>query len=85
MHTVLRLALERLNLPIPQQAEPAPPSAFFRRRPTSTEFSTPRAEDYAKELHTCWIDSKSCSRLSADGHVLEAMHGMTEPPDETVW
>ncbi|CAJ1061424.1 LOW QUALITY PROTEIN: uncharacterized protein LOC114481864 [Xyrichtys novacula] len=74
MRAIPRMALERLGLPIPQQAEPAPVSAFFRRRPTSTAFAILHAEDFIKELHACWRDSKACSRVSADGHTLAAMH-----------
>ncbi|XP_074544637.1 uncharacterized protein LOC141804210 [Halichoeres trimaculatus] len=74
MRAVMRLALERLNTPVPQQAEAAPASAFFRRRPASTAFAIPHSVDYLKELQTCWRDSKACSRLSADGRTLAAMH-----------
>ena len=74
MRAVLWTALEKLNLDIPQQAESAPASAFFRRRPASTAFAVPHAEDYLKELQACWGDSKALSRLSADGRMLAAMH-----------
>lgn len=50
MCAVLPMALEQPNLPIPQQAEPTPVSAFFRRRPTSTAFVVPRELKGAAQL-----------------------------------
>ena len=74
MRAILRMALERQQLAIPQQAESAPASAFFRRRPASTAFAVPHSVDFLSELQTCWRDTKACSRLSADGRTLAAMH-----------
>ena len=73
MQEVLLLALERQHLTVPQQAEAAPASAFFRRRPPVKAFTVPRAEDFVRELQTCWRDTKACSHLSADGRALAAM------------
>ncbi len=70
----MRMALERLHLEVPPQAEAAPASTFFRRRPAPTGFAVPHSEDYLKELQACWRDTKACSRLSADGRTLAAMH-----------
>lgn len=74
MRAIMRTALERLHMDLPQQAEAAPASAFFRRRPAPTTFAIPHSEDYLKELQACWRDTKARSRLSADGRTLAAMH-----------
>lgn len=78
MQSVLRMALDRLNMGVPQQAEVAPESAFFRRgRPPST-FTIPPSAEYLKELHACWRDPSALSRLSADGRTLAAMNNAAE-------
>lgn len=74
MRAIMRMALERLHMEVPQLAEAAPASAFFRRRPAPAAFAIPHSEDYLKELQACWRDTKACSRLSADGRTLAAMH-----------
>ncbi|CAJ1053304.1 LOW QUALITY PROTEIN: uncharacterized protein LOC114481864 [Xyrichtys novacula] len=75
MRAILRMALEKLKVAIPDQAGSAPTSRFFRRKPASNAFSVPHAEDYLRELQVCWADSKACSRLTSDGRALAAMHG----------
>lgn len=78
MQSVLRMALERLHVDVPQQAAVTPESAFFRRgRPPST-FTVPPSAEYLRELHACWRDPSALSRLSADGRALAAMHNAAE-------
>lgn len=74
MQDVMRMALEQLQLTIPQGEVSAPGSAFFRRGRPPTPFSVPPSEEYLRELHACWRDPSALSRLSADGRVLAAMH-----------
>ena len=74
MRAILRMALEKLKLDIPEQEGSAPTSKFFKRKPLSTAFAVPHAEDYVRELQSCWTDSKARSRLTSDGRTLAAMH-----------
>ena len=74
MRAILRTALEKLKLTIPEQEGSAPTSNFFKRKPLSTAFAVPHAEDYVRELQSCWTDSKARSRLTSDGRTLAAMH-----------
>ena len=74
MRAILRMALEKLKLTIPEQEGSAPTSKFFKRKPLSTAFAVPHAEDYVRELQSCWTDSKARSRLASDGRTLAAMH-----------
>ena len=73
MRAILRMALERLNMSVPQQAESAPASAFFRRRPPPTTFSVPRSEDFLRELQASWADTRAGARMSADARTLAEM------------
>ncbi|XP_074533298.1 uncharacterized protein LOC141796211 [Halichoeres trimaculatus] len=86
MQAIMRTALERLQLDMPQQTHSAPESAFFRRRRPSSAFSIPPSGDFLRELHACWRDTGALSRLSADGRTLAAMHnaagaGLERMPD----
>lgn len=74
VQSVMRMALDCLKLEIPQQTEPGPGSAFFRRGRAPSAFVVPPSEEYLRELHACWRDPGALSRLSADGRVLAAMH-----------
>lgn len=74
MRATMRMALDRLGLDVPQQAESAHASALFRRRPAPSAFAVPHSADYLNVLHAAWRDSKACSRLQADGRALAAMH-----------
>lgn len=78
MQSVLRLALERLGVAVPQPAEAAPESAFFRRERAPPAFTVPPSVEYLRELHACWRDPSALSRLSADGRALAAMHNAAE-------
>ena len=86
MNAVLRMALDRLQLEVPQPAGSAPASAFFRRKPAYVAFAVPHSVDYLRELQSAWRDTGACSRLSADGRALAAMHdaarvGLERMPD----
>ena len=74
MRAILRTALDKLKLAIPEQEGSAPTSKLFKRRPLPTAFAVPHAEDYLRELQSCWTDSKARSRLTSDGRTLAAMH-----------
>ena len=72
MGAIIRMALARLQLDVPQ-AQPAPASAFFRRSSAPATFTVPPSEEYLKELHACWRDSKALSHATSDGRTLAAM------------
>ena len=72
MGAIIRMALARLQLDLPQ-AQSAPASAFFRRGPAPANFTVPPSEDYLKELHACWRDSRALSHATSDGRALAAM------------
>ncbi|XP_041817854.1 uncharacterized protein LOC121624267 [Chelmon rostratus] len=72
MGAIIRMALARLQLDAPQ-AQSAPASAFFRRSTAPAAFSVPPSEEYLKELHACWRDSKALSHATSDGRTLAAM------------
>lgn len=74
MRAIMRMALERLNMAVPEQAEATPASAFFRRRPLPTAFSVPHSGDFIRELQSSWADTRAGARLSADARTLAAMH-----------
>ncbi|XP_047454133.1 uncharacterized protein LOC125016013 [Mugil cephalus] len=72
MGAIIRMALARLQLDLPQ-AQSAPASAFFRRGPSHTNFTVPPSEEYLRELHACWRDSRTLSHATSDGRTLAAM------------
>ena len=72
MGATVRGALARLQLDLPQEG-PAPVSAFFRNQRAPATFSVPPSEDYLKELHACWRDSKAFSHSNSDSRALAAM------------
>ncbi len=72
MAAVIRTALARLQLDLPQ-AQSTSTSAFFRRGSAPANFAVPPSEDYVKELHACWRDSRALSRPTSDGRALAAM------------
>jgi len=72
MAAIIRAALAHLQLPVPQ-ADVAQASAFFRRSPTPVPLTVPPSEEYLRELHACWRDTKALSRFSSDGLTLAAM------------
>ncbi len=72
MEDVIRAALARLQLDVPQ-AQLAPASAFFRRGPAPATFSAPPLDEYLRELHACWRDNKTLSHATSDGWTLAAM------------
>lgn len=74
MANVLRMAVDRLQLQVPEPAQSASGTAFFRRSSAPTSFVVPPSADYLQELHACWRDTGACSRLTSDGRVLAAMH-----------
>lgn len=74
MQDVMRLALTRLHLEVPQAGDPVPDSAFFRCGRPPAPFSVPQSEEYLRELHACWRDPGAFSRLPSQSRVLAAMH-----------
>lgn len=72
MGAIIRMALARLQLDVPQ-AQPAPASAFFRRGPAPATFTVPPSEEYLRELHACWRDTRALSHATSDGRTLAAM------------
>ena len=72
MGAIIRMALARLQLDVPQ-AQPAQASAFFRRGPAPTSFTVPPSEEYLGELHACWRDSRALSHALSDCRTLAAM------------
>ncbi|KAK0154140.1 hypothetical protein N1851_003764 [Merluccius polli] len=67
-----RGALARLGLDAPQ-TDPGQTSAFFRRNPAPATFTVPPSEEYVKELHACWRDSRALSHSTTDARTLAAM------------
>ena len=61
MAAIIHAALVRLQLQVPQ-ADSAPFT------PT-----VPPSEEYLRELHACWRDTKALSRFSSDARTLAAM------------
>ncbi|KAK7898748.1 hypothetical protein WMY93_019601 [Mugilogobius chulae] len=78
VQSALRMALDCLKVAAPQQPASVPESAFFRHGRASTTFAVPHSEDYLRELHTCWRDPTSLSRLSADGRLLASMFNSSQ-------
>ncbi|CAL8385973.1 unnamed protein product [Gadus morhua 'NCC'] len=72
MGAIILMALASLQLDVPQ-AQPAPASAFFRRGPAPASFTVPPSEEYLRELHACWRDSRALSHATSDGLPLAAM------------
>ena len=72
MAGVMRIALARLGLDAPQ-TDPGQASAFFRRNPAPATFTVPPSEEYVKELHACWRDSRALSHSTTDARTLAAM------------
>ena len=72
MGAIIRMALARLQLDVPQ-VQPAPASAFFRRGPAPATFTVPPSEEYLRELHACWRDTRALSHATSDGRTLAAM------------
>ncbi|KAK0149825.1 hypothetical protein N1851_009418 [Merluccius polli] len=72
MGVIIRMALARLQLDVPQ-VQPAPASAFFRRGPAPATFTVPPSEEYLRELHACWRDTRALSHTTSDGRTLAAM------------
>lgn len=72
MRDTLRAAFELLNLDMAQPSVPR--SAYFRRRPSTTEFSVPQSQDFLRELHSTWTDNRAGVQLSSEARDLAAMH-----------
>ncbi|CAL8237246.1 unnamed protein product, partial [Boreogadus saida] len=77
MAAVLRTALARLQLDA-AQTESAQASAFFRRNPVPATFSVPPSEEYPKELHACWRDTRALSHSTSDARTLAAMQNAAQ-------
>ena len=75
MAAVLRTALAHLRLDA-AQTESAQASAFFRRNPVPATFSVPPSEEYLKELHACWRDTRALSHSTSDARTLAAMQNL---------
>ncbi|KAK0146804.1 hypothetical protein N1851_013823 [Merluccius polli] len=72
MAGIMRGALARLGLDAPQ-TDPGQTSVFFRRNPAPATFTVPPSEEYVKELHACWRDSRALSHSTTDARTLAAM------------
>lgn len=70
--SAIRLALARLQLDVPL-VQPAASSAFFRRQSTASSFAVPPSDEYIKELHACWSDTRAFSKPTSDGRALASM------------
>ncbi|CAL8347638.1 unnamed protein product [Gadus morhua 'NCC'] len=77
MAAVLRTALACLQLDA-AQTESAQASAFFRRNPAPATFSVPPSEEYLKELHACWRDTRALSHSTSDARTLAAMQNAAQ-------
>ncbi len=66
MQAIIPMVLDRLQLEIPQKAESAPESTFFRSRSAPTAFAVLPSKEYLRELHACWRETGSHSHLSAN-------------------
>ncbi|CAL8269035.1 unnamed protein product [Boreogadus saida] len=77
MAAVLRTALARLQLDA-AQTESAQASAFFRRNPVPATFPVPPSEEYLKELHACWRDTRALSHSTSDARTLAAMQNAAQ-------
>ncbi|CAL8254546.1 unnamed protein product [Boreogadus saida] len=77
MAAVLRTALARLQLDA-AQTESAQASAFFRRNPVPATFSVPPSDEYLKELHACWRDTRALSHSTLDARTLAAMQNAAQ-------
>ncbi|CAL8388517.1 unnamed protein product [Boreogadus saida] len=77
MAAVLRTALARLQLDAAQTVS-AQASAFFRRNPVPATFSVPPSEEYLKELHACWRDTRALSHSTSDARTLAAMQNAAQ-------
>lgn len=64
------LALLQLNV---RRAPSAVPSSFFLYSKSDSAFVDPPSEEYIRELHACWSDTKAFSHLMTDGRALSAM------------
>ncbi|CAL8351538.1 unnamed protein product [Boreogadus saida] len=53
-------------------------SAFFRRNPAPATFSVPPSEEYLKELHACWRDTRALSHSTSDARTLAAMQNAAQ-------
>ncbi|MEQ2169046.1 hypothetical protein GOODEAATRI_020875, partial [Goodea atripinnis] len=60
----IKTALGRLQLDVPL-AQPAPSSAFFRRRDAEAAFVVPPSVVYVQELHACWTNTRGFSHPTA--------------------
>ncbi|CAL8352638.1 unnamed protein product [Boreogadus saida] len=76
MAAILRTALARLQLDA-AQTESAQASAFFRRNPGPATFSVPPSEEYLKELHACWRDTRALSHTTSDARTLAGPHAIS--------
>lgn len=70
--SVIRAALVHLQLDTPQRTA-ATGSAFFRRQGATPTLVVPPCQEYVKELHACWTDTKALSRLTSDGRAVASM------------
>ncbi|CAL8288514.1 unnamed protein product [Arctogadus glacialis] len=77
MAAVMRMALARIQLDA-AQTESAQASAFFRRNPAPATFSVPPSEEYLKELHACWRDTRTLSHSTSDARTLAAMQNAAQ-------
>lgn len=64
--------LAHLQLDTPQRTA-ARGSAFFRRQGATPTLVVPPCQEYVKELHACWTDTKALSRLTSDGRAVASM------------
>ena len=64
MAAIIRAALVRLQLQVPQ-ADSAQATAFFRHNPAPFTPTVPPSEEYLRELHVCWRDTRALSHSAA--------------------
>ncbi|CAK6978129.1 uncharacterized protein LOC115567755 [Scomber scombrus] len=72
MGAIIRMALTRLQLDVPQ-AQPAPASAFFRRGSAPATFTVPLSDLFLRESHAFWRITRALSHATSDGRTLAAM------------
>jgi len=64
MAAIIRAALARLQLQV-LQADSTQASAFFRHNPAPVTLTVPPSEEYLRELHACWRDTRDLSHSAA--------------------
>lgn len=74
MPDIICMAVNRLQVQVPQPDQSTPGTDFFRCDSVSTSFVAPPSKDYLQELHACWRNTGACSHLTSDGLAVAAVH-----------